>query len=159
MVFTHHALALATAWRSRVEYPHPEVGYYLKERTLLSVQSPGDFQGLGKIGPMVTRSKERILSEELPTKPSDTEAKGTSGQAELDTCPQCGSERIKRIARVGLLNKYIYPMFGRYPWKCVRCGFTSMLKKRTSSRRHRRRSQDVEESGAATPPLGTISSQ
>lgn len=126
---------------------------------LCSVQVTEELLEPGEIGPAAISAKERILSEDVPTKPDGTEVNGNVDEADPETCPRCGSERIKRIARTGLLIKYIYPLFGRYPWKCGRCGFTSMMKKRTPSRRHRRHSCDEQESGATTSPNETPGSQ
>src|ERR1700742_913059 len=35
-------------------------------------------------------------------------------------CPRCGS-RLRRLARRGLLQSQIYPLFGYYPWECLTC--------------------------------------
>jgi hypothetical protein len=57
----------------------------------------------------------------------------------LVLCPVCQSDRLRRLPRGGILRQYIMPLFGLYPWRCCRCGVTSMLKKRHQRRRHPRR--------------------
>jgi transposase-like protein len=50
-------------------------------------------------------------------------------------CPACGSDRVHRVKRKGLLREWIYPFFGLYPWECRDCRLTSMLHRRGRARR------------------------
>ena len=36
-------------------------------------------------------------------------------------CLKCGSTGFRRVNRVGLLQNYVLPYFGYYPWECVMC--------------------------------------
>ena len=45
-------------------------------------------------------------------------------------CRTCGSDRMHRKERKGILQLWIYPLFGYYPWRCNRCGAAPMLRKR-----------------------------
>lgn len=36
-------------------------------------------------------------------------------------CQRCKDETMQRIRRRGFLQKRVYPLFGYYPWKCMRC--------------------------------------
>ena len=49
-------------------------------------------------------------------------------------CPSCGSDRIYRLGRSGMVQKWLDPIFGFYPWQCKACGAEVTLRKR-----HRRR--------------------
>ena len=84
------------------------------------------------------------MPELVATQTSET----TPSRVPLDLvqCPRCGSERFKRIPRIGLLYRYFFPLFGYYPWKCGRCGAISRMKMRIQPLRHQRRSRDAEKS-------------
>jgi DNA-directed RNA polymerase subunit RPC12/RpoP len=45
-------------------------------------------------------------------------------------CQKCGSEKVYRVGREGYLQVKIYPLFGYYPWRCMRCGVHVILRKR-----------------------------
>jgi DNA-directed RNA polymerase subunit RPC12/RpoP len=45
-------------------------------------------------------------------------------------CPRCSYDRVRRVYRKGPLQKFIYPLFGYYPWRCTRCGKKLMLRLR-----------------------------
>jgi DNA-directed RNA polymerase subunit RPC12/RpoP len=47
-------------------------------------------------------------------------------------CPHCDSELIDRMARYGL-GDYIRFLFGRYPFRCRRCGHEFYLPQRTTN--------------------------
>gem|GEM_PF-3002280 len=59
-------------------------------------------------------------------------------------CPECGCDRMTRIARVGLVRRFVYPMFGYFPWRCRRCGTIALLKHRYQRHRHHRRTREKE---------------
>jgi len=88
-----------------------------------------------------------------PTSGSEVE-----DQAEHLLCSACGSDRIKRIARSGLLQKHLYPLFGRYPWKCARCGVTSAIKMRSRSKRRTWSLQESEKNVERTSVMETPNS-
>jgi len=50
-------------------------------------------------------------------------------------CPACGSDRVYRLERKGLVQKTVYPIFGLYPWQCKKCLAEVMLRKRHRLRR------------------------
>jgi DNA-directed RNA polymerase subunit RPC12/RpoP len=56
-------------------------------------------------------------------------------------CDRCGNGRVHRAFREGFLQRYFYPLFGYYPWRCNRCGHTLMMQKR---RRAKLRSSESE---------------
>ena len=109
--------------------------------------------------------KERDLPEEVvkpmgeATATLEPEAVEETVHIHLVLCPRCGCDRIKRIARLGLLHKYVFPVFGRFPWRCARCGATSLMKRRTMPKRHRRHSRHAEQSTAKSVALETQSTQ
>lgn len=45
-------------------------------------------------------------------------------------CQDCGSDKVYRVGREGYLQAKIYPLFGYYPWRCMRCGVHVILRKR-----------------------------
>jgi hypothetical protein len=49
-------------------------------------------------------------------------------------CQKCGSDKVRRVFRKGLLQEKIFPWFGYFPWKCMRCGFKVMLRKRNKTK-------------------------
>lgn len=36
-------------------------------------------------------------------------------------CMKCGSSAMVRVAPRGFLQLIVFPLFGRYPWKCLAC--------------------------------------
>lgn len=52
-------------------------------------------------------------------------------------CRVCGSDEMRRVLRLGILQENIFPMFGYFPWRCMKCGTQVILRKR-----HRRKLQD-----------------
>ena len=57
-------------------------------------------------------------------------------------CPECGCQHLSRLPRKGYLERTIYPLFGYFPWECVRCGVPFMLKKRYKRKQARVRPAD-----------------
>ena len=49
-------------------------------------------------------------------------------------CRKCGSDRVYRVEREGFIQKWIYPQFGYYPWRCKICRDHVMLRKRKRAR-------------------------
>lgn len=45
-------------------------------------------------------------------------------------CPQCGNRDLRRRLRAGFLQKVILPVLGYYPWECLSCRKTWMLRVR-----------------------------
>jgi hypothetical protein len=45
-------------------------------------------------------------------------------------CPQCGNRDLRRRVRVGLLQRFFLPACGYYPWECLSCRKTWMLRAR-----------------------------
>lgn len=45
-------------------------------------------------------------------------------------CSACGGRTLKRLPRVGILERRVFSAVGYYPWKCSRCGAKFLLKKR-----------------------------
>jgi predicted RNA-binding Zn-ribbon protein involved in translation (DUF1610 family) len=72
----------------------------------------------------------------------DVSARGAlaGGIVEMDAvkvrvyCEKCGSDKVRRVYRKGFLQETIYPIFGYYPWKCMRCGEKVFLRKRNRLR-------------------------
>jgi hypothetical protein len=93
-----------------------------------------------------SREDEQILPEKAAAAAREAEAAAIREHRNNIYCPECGSDRITRIARSGFLHRYIYPICGLYPWRCVRCGVTSLLKWRVQPRRRHRHPK-----GAVTP--------
>ncbi len=50
-------------------------------------------------------------------------------------CQECGSDKVHRVSREGFLQEKIYPLFGYYPWRCMRCGVHVVLRKRKRARK------------------------
>jgi DNA-directed RNA polymerase subunit RPC12/RpoP len=64
-------------------------------------------------------------------------AEGLIERAEIGPnvfCPNCGFNRPRRVERKGLMQKYIYPMFGFFPWHCRECHHQFLLRKRDRPR-------------------------
>jgi len=49
-------------------------------------------------------------------------------------CQKCGSDRVYRVERERFIQKWIYPQFGYYPWRCTICRNHMMLRKRNRAR-------------------------
>lgn len=45
-------------------------------------------------------------------------------------CTLCGGVRIHRLERNGPIEKWIYPIFGYYPWRCGTCNRKLYLRAR-----------------------------
>ncbi len=45
-------------------------------------------------------------------------------------CPTCGNRDLHRRARTGFLQNFIFPVLGYYPWECLSCRKTRMLRMR-----------------------------
>jgi hypothetical protein len=56
---------------------------------------------------------------------------------DLILCPKCYRVGAYRVARKGYLQKKIYVFFGFYPWECIFCRLTSLVRKR-GVRKHRK---------------------
>jgi hypothetical protein len=51
-------------------------------------------------------------------------------------CPKCSEEDVmRRMERVGWLEKKFLPIFGFYPWECSGCRKRSMMKDRGEVRK------------------------
>ncbi len=50
-------------------------------------------------------------------------------------CQKCGSDRVYRVEREGFMQEKIYPLFGYYPWRCMKCRDRVMLRKRNRARK------------------------
>jgi hypothetical protein len=50
-------------------------------------------------------------------------------------CRICGSNRVFRLYREGLLQERFFPIFGFYPWHCKACSASMMLRKRGKRKR------------------------
>lgn len=61
----------------------------------------------------------------------------------LEVCPHCKRAGIRRTSRHGFAEKFVYSLFGYFPWWCTKCKTRSLLRERgeMSARRSRRRSQ------------------
>lgn len=101
----------------------------------------GSYWGIG--GLYQVQASRGALAEEsaLPTKSTtqtpQSESAEKQGSRRPDVvCPRCGSDRIYRVAREGFVRQYLQSLFGYYPWRCRRCGATSMIRKRTKQRHH-----------------------
>jgi predicted RNA-binding Zn-ribbon protein involved in translation (DUF1610 family) len=46
-------------------------------------------------------------------------------------CPKCGSERVRRIERKGILERRLFKSFGYFPWRCATCREKFFLKRRS----------------------------
>jgi predicted RNA-binding Zn-ribbon protein involved in translation (DUF1610 family) len=46
------------------------------------------------------------------------------------TCPVCGHRALFRCERKGFLQSRFYPVFGFYPWSCISCRRTRLLRLR-----------------------------
>lgn len=50
------------------------------------------------------------------------------------TCPECGSNHMRRLPRQGFLQQKLYAYFGYFPWECPICRKVMMLKHRGKKR-------------------------
>lgn len=48
----------------------------------------------------------------------------------VSLCPNCGNEQMRRLARRGFLQNKVYPLLGLYPWECLACRTSKMIRKR-----------------------------
>ncbi|HLI04297.1 MAG TPA: hypothetical protein VKU93_08505 [Terracidiphilus sp.] len=46
-------------------------------------------------------------------------------------CVNCGSERVRRIERKGILERRFFKLFGYFPWRCATCRTKFFLKRRS----------------------------
>ena len=46
-------------------------------------------------------------------------------------CPRCGDRALYRKGRCGFLEVRLYPLFGLYPWRCVSCWRSTLLRLRS----------------------------
>ena len=53
------------------------------------------------------------------------------------TCPKCGGQESSRIKRVGVLQKFILPPLGLFPWECSDCRRVFFLRARGTAKKHR----------------------
>jgi len=51
-------------------------------------------------------------------------------------CPKCG-DTMRRLARRGLLQKGVLPLFGYYPWECFSCRTKKLVRARGGRVFHR----------------------
>lgn len=72
-------------------------------------------------------------------------------------CPKCGTEKVFRLERIGLLQKHILPRFGRYPWSCKVCR-TSFYSFVRWDRRKRKKyhSADKTDASSGNPDLSNM---
>jgi hypothetical protein len=45
-------------------------------------------------------------------------------------CRACGDQHLRRLARIGFLQRYVLPLFGLYPWECFVCRKTRYFRVR-----------------------------
>ena len=50
-------------------------------------------------------------------------------------CAKCKGGRLSRVERKGFLEKYVYSLFGVYPWRCSLCKTHVHLKNRGERKR------------------------
>jgi hypothetical protein len=49
-----------------------------------------------------------------------------------ERCPRCNSCALYRRERRGLLQKKVYPLLGLFPWHCIACRRTTLLRLRSA---------------------------
>ena len=54
------------------------------------------------------------------------------------TCRVCRSDRVYRLNRKGILQTWVYPLFGFYPWRCKACASNMKLRQRYETTRNAR---------------------
>lgn len=137
--FCRAAGNLSTDSRIGVIYAHPPIDVLMARLCPRSAEDAMRRTGLRKGSSMQSHGEEaQILPENAAAAARETESAAIQGYRSKIHCPECGTSNITRIARSGLLRRFIYPLFGFYPWRCVRCGATSMLKWRDQPRKRRR---------------------
>ena len=52
------------------------------------------------------------------------------------TCPDCGTQKMRRLPRLGFLQKKLWPLFGLYPWECPICRKTRLVQRRKPDHGH-----------------------
>jgi len=63
----------------------------------------------------------QIILKVTPAHPPMPSPAAPENRSPPPRCPACGSEFIKRMARQGLRD-YFHFLFGRFPFRCRRCG-------------------------------------
>ncbi|WP_419804773.1 hypothetical protein [Terriglobus sp.] len=56
-------------------------------------------------------------------------------------CSSCKRSNLRRSARHGFMETFVYSLFGMYPWRCRQCGIRTMLRDRGESRHGHRPTQ------------------
>jgi hypothetical protein len=72
-----------------------------------------------------------------PSSQAASEAAQSTVQVRESTrlhCPHCGCAPVRRLQRKGFLQNKVYPLFGYFPWVCMTCKMSSMLRKRQERR-------------------------
>jgi len=74
-----------------------------------------------------TKGPEVVLPESLSNPAADDDS---------CLCPKCGT-RLRRLARRGLFQRAVCPLFGFYPWECFTCREKRMMRTRGTHSFHR----------------------
>lgn len=45
-------------------------------------------------------------------------------------CSNCNCSNLRRSSRQGFVERFVYSLFGLYPWRCRQCCMRSMLRDR-----------------------------
>ncbi len=61
-----------------------------------------------------------------------------------EICPRCEHLGLKRRPRIGLGQRWVFSVFGYYPWHCMSCGGNFLLKKRGIIKRANSTASDLE---------------
>lgn len=64
-----------------------------------------------------------------------------AGKAVVKTvvhCPECGSDRPRRMERKGFVEQRIFSFLGYFPWRCGNCKSRFFLRKRSRGRHSKR---------------------
>jgi transposase-like protein len=61
------------------------------------------------------------------TAPGYVEKTGATAKVQ---CPSCGADHPRRLERKGFLQERVLPLLGYYPWVCVSCKSTFLMRKR-----------------------------
>lgn len=48
-------------------------------------------------------------------------------------CRQCGQQAFERVARKSLLQFYLLPLFGLWPWRCAVCNDVTWRRSRRTA--------------------------
>lgn len=56
-------------------------------------------------------------------------------------CPKCGGTNMMRIQRRGFWQEFILPSLGLFPWECVNCRKSSLLRNRGTRIRVKKKKQ------------------